>query len=89
MIPILFAFAMASFGLVTPLGNGEYQIPDNWSGCFVNPDDLNDQTFGCSGPVGGPDDSKIKPNVSKITITMSNGTVINMSVFANGTVLVD
>ena len=67
---------------VIQLPDGSYQVPDNWSGCFVNPDDPNDTTFGCPGPVGSPDDSKIKTNAT-IIIHVQNGT---MNVFSNGTV---
>jgi len=65
---------------VTQLPDGSYQVPDNWTGCFVNPDDLNDKTFGCPGPVGGPDDYKMGlSNVSEIIITLQNGTNIHVS----------
>jgi len=70
--------------LVTQLPNGSYQVPDNWKGCFVNPDDLNDTTFGCSGPVGGPDDYKNRPNASTIIINLSNGTEKTFDINSTG-----
>jgi hypothetical protein len=61
-------------GGVIQLPDGSYQVPDNWKGCFVNPDDLSDTTFGCGGPVGGPDDYKNRSNASTIIINVQNKT---------------
>lgn len=71
----------------TQISNDTYQIPEDWKGCWVNPSDLSDLTFGCSGPVGGPDDSNLPPpDNATITITQTNGTEIELKVFKNGTV---
>jgi hypothetical protein len=73
----LFFSVIALASLVTPLGNGTYKLPENWTGCFVNPDDLNDTTFGCSGPAGGPDSENLG-EASSIIINLKNGSQMTL-----------
>jgi hypothetical protein len=94
MIGVIVAFALIMiFGvhythassLVTQLSNDTYQVPDNWNGCFVNPDDLNDTSFGCPGETGAnPTTNLTDPAI--IELMLSNGSAVSLEVFANGTV---